>query len=91
MEAMPEEETAAVPASPQAVRPTGGESAREASPMEGQKAEQGGQMATAEGWNAALARVLRMMGVTVNKPGETARRAANECDDGERRQAPPRR
>jgi hypothetical protein len=92
VEATPEEQTAAVPAWPEAVEmPTGGESAREVSPMESQKAEEGGQTATVEGWNTALAKVLGMMGVTVNKRPETARRAANDFEDGERRHAPPRR
>jgi hypothetical protein len=91
VEAAPEEEEAAVPASRERVETsTGGGRAKEASPMEGRKAEEGGQTATAEGWNAAVAKVLRMMGVTVNNRGETARRAANDFEDGERRQAPPR-
>jgi hypothetical protein len=82
VEAAPEVERAAVPASPERVEtPAGGEGAREVSPIEGQKAEQGGQPATAEEWDAALARVLRMIGGTVNKRGETARRAANDFDD----------
>jgi hypothetical protein len=92
VEARAEEQTAAVPAKPEAVEmATGGESASEASPMEGPKAEEGGQRATVEGWNAALAKVLGMMGVTVTKRPETARRAANDFEDGERPQAPPGR
>jgi hypothetical protein len=85
VETAPEVERAAVPAWPEtAETPIGGEGAREVSPMEGQKAEPDGQQASAEGLNAALARLLRMMAGTVNKRQETARHAANDFDDPER-------
>ena len=73
---------AAVPASPAQVETAkGGETAARMSPMEAQKTEYGRQGMPAEGCAAAAERVLRMLGATVNKPGETARRAANDADD----------
>jgi hypothetical protein len=91
VETAPEEQTAAVPASPETAKtPRAGEGAREVSPNERQMAEQTGQGTTTEEWDAAMAKLLRMMGGTVNKRAETARGAANDFDDGERRQAPSR-
>jgi hypothetical protein len=62
-------------------RPHEGAGAASVSSTEAQKADQGGQELPPEGCAAAAERVLRMLGGTVNKPGQTARRAANDFDD----------
>jgi hypothetical protein len=50
-------------------------------PIESHKDEHRGPKAPAESREDVVARVLRMLNGTVNKPGETARRAANEPSD----------
>jgi hypothetical protein len=51
------------------------------SPVEAQTTEHDGQPASEEGVVAAADRVLRILGATVNKPAQTARRAANDSTD----------
>jgi hypothetical protein len=48
-----------------------------ASPIEAQKDEHGRPTTSGENREDVVARVLQMLNGTVNKPGETARRAAN--------------
>jgi hypothetical protein len=64
-------------------RPQEGAEEARMSPIGAQKAEQGGQDVPPEGCAAAAERVLRMLGAAVNKPGQTARRAANDFADNE--------
>jgi hypothetical protein len=51
------------------------------SSVDAQTTEHDGQPASEEGVVAAANRVLRILGATVNKPGQTARRAANDSTD----------
>jgi hypothetical protein len=51
------------------------------SPIEANKTEEDGQRTTEESCVAAAHRLLRMLGSTVNKRGETAQRAANDFMD----------
>jgi hypothetical protein len=61
--------------------PKGNEVTTSVSPMEAQMPELGGQSASAESREAAIARAMELLGGTVNKRGETAQRAANDFVD----------
>ncbi len=79
--AMPHKEPAA-PAAPAAASPRGlakgaSEPPANTSPIEMHNEEQDGQEASDQTCAAAAMRALRLIGITVNKPGETARRCAN--------------
>ncbi len=76
----PREPTPADPSTARPQTPRSGEAAN-ASPVDAQKDEQDGQEASAQTCAAAATRALRTLGITVNKPDETARRAANAFTD----------
>jgi hypothetical protein len=80
--AMPTREPAA-PTPPEAKPPmaNGGNPSATTSPIEMHKGEHDGQEASEQTCAAAALRALRLIGGTVNKPGETARRAANDVSD----------
>jgi hypothetical protein len=79
------------PAARTAEAPAGREPRGKVSSVEAPKEEPDGQRAPRESREDVVNRVLHMLGGTVNKPGQTARRAANDFDEAERPQAPPPR